>query len=217
MNHRIVRPLLASGVAAIVCLMVSARPSAVATVPFVDRLVGVAVNFTDARMEREGPVDIVIEHWSTDQERQTLRAAIEADHSPRRLLNALQTIRLRVGFVLSAGLQTTGSRARLRRAYNIQFAQEIETPTGRRVVVAMDRHWAPGELPRDFRSAGSEFTLIDVRFGADGKGVGKQMPASSVTFNPSTMSFDVAGFASQPVRLTDVTSDKGVRALNSTL
>jgi hypothetical protein len=216
MNRRIIRPLLASGVAAIACLILSPRAAAVAAVPFVERLVGVAVGVTGSATEREGPVDIVIEHWSTDAERE-IKTAIDADDGPLSLLNGIQAVRRRVGFILSAGLQTTGSRARLRRARNIQFAQEINTPTGRRIVVAMDQHWGLGEPTRDFRSAGSEFTLIDVRFGPDGKGVGRIVPAGSVTFNPSTRSFDVDNFAAQPVRLTDVTSAKGARALNSTL
>jgi len=68
-----------------------------------------------------------------------------------------------------------------------------------------------------YRSSSAEFTLIDVRLGADGKGVGKVVPAGNVTFDPTTMSFDVEDYAAQPVRLTDVSSSKGVRALNSTL
>ena len=117
MNRRIIRPLLASGVAAIVCLMVGPRAAAVSDVPFVERLVGSAVNITGTVTEREGPVDIVIEHWSTDHERRDIGAAIGADHDPARLLNSLQMVKRRVGFILSAGLQGTGSRARLRRAY----------------------------------------------------------------------------------------------------
>jgi hypothetical protein len=217
MNRRILRPLLAAGVAAVVCLMVSPRAAAVAAVPFVERLVGVAVNFTEKRLEREGPVDIVIEHWSTDEERRDIGAAIGAEHDPAHLLNGLQIVKRRVGFILSAGLQTTGSRARLRRAYNIEFAQEINTPAGRRIIVALDQHWGPGEPTRDFRSSNAEFTLIDVRLGADGKGVGKLVPADSVRFDSKTMSFEVEGYASQPVRLADVTSEKNTRALNSTL
>jgi len=153
----------------------------------------------------------------TDEERRDIGAAIGAEHDPARLLDALQMVKRRVGFILSAGLQGTGSRARLRRAYNIEFAQEIATPSGRRIIVALDQHWGPGEPTRDFRSAGSEFTLIDVRLGADGKGVGKVVPAESVTFDPKTMSFAVDNYAVQPVRLADVISSKGVRALNSTL
>lgn len=217
MNRRIIRPLLASGVAAIVCLMVGPRAAAVSDVPFVERLIGSAVNITGTVTEREGPVDIVIEHWSTGEERRDIAATIGADHSPARLLDGLQMVKRRVGFILSAGLQTTGSRARLRRAHNIEFAQEITTPAGRRILVALDQHWGPGETARDYRSSSAEFTLIDVRLGADGKGVGKVVPAGNVTFDPKTMSFDVEDYAAQPVRLTDVSSSKGVRALNSTL
>ena len=81
----------------------------------------------------------------------------------------------------------------------------------------MDRRWGLGEPTRDFQSSDSEFTLIDVRLGTDGKGIGKVVPAADVTFNKATLTFDVENYAAQPVRLSDVTSEKGVRALNSTL
>ena len=217
MNRQNLRPLLAFGVAAIASLAAGARPSAVGRPPIVERLVASAVDSNGSYTEREGRIDIVIERWSTDEERRTLRAHIDADRGPARLLNALQTIRRRVGFILSPGLQTTGSRARLRRAYNIEFAHEISTPSGRRIVVAMDQHWGLGEPARDFRSSESEFTLIDVRFGADGTGIGKVIPALGVTFNASISSFDVQNYEAHPVRLTGVTSDKAVAKLNSTL
>jgi hypothetical protein len=217
MNRRNLLPLLAFGAAAIVCLAAGARPSAIGTTPIVERLVASAVGMNGSHMDREGRIDIVIERWSTDEERWNLRTHIDADRGPARLLNALQTIRRRVGFILSPGLQTTGSRARLRRAYNIEFAREIATPSGRRIVVAMDQHWGLGEPARDSRSSSSEFTLIDVRFGADGKGVGKVVPAEKVTFNPASMSYDVQDYAAQPVRLMDVRSGQGARTLNSTL
>jgi hypothetical protein len=45
---------------------------------------------------------------------------------------------------------------------------------------------------------------VDIRFGADGQGVGKVAPASQVAYNKETRLFEVQDFATQPVRLTNV-------------
>ena len=90
---------------------------------------------------------------------------------------------------------------------NLKFAQEIKTPTGRQVILVADQHLGFGELGRDFESSQPEFTLVDIRFGPDGKGVGKLASAAKVTFNTRTHLFEIENYASQPVRLSHVRSE----------
>jgi hypothetical protein len=113
-----------------------------------------------------------------------------------------------VGVVQVPGLLGAGQRARLRRARNLKFAREIKTPTGRRVIIAAEHYLGLGENPRNFRSSQPEFTLIDIRLGPDGKGVGKVAPASKVTYNKEAQTFEIENYASEPVRLKDVRSQK---------
>jgi hypothetical protein len=53
-----------------------------------------------------------------------------------------------------------------------------------------------------------EFGLLEIRIGADGTGVGKLAHADKITFNAKTHLLELADFASEPVRLAGVRSEK---------
>jgi len=207
MNRLTLRPILATAAAAIVCLAMSPRPGATGNlVPFVERLVAAAVNMTPGGPEPLGRIDIVIESWSTEAEREKLlRTTI--DSGPARLLPALQIVTRRAGFVQSPGRQGLGARARERRAHNFQFAQEIKTATGRQVVIATDQHLGFGEPARTPRSSDYEFTLIDIRFGPDGVGVGKMATESSVAYNKEKKAIELGNYGTLPEQLSAVRSE----------
>ena len=75
------------------------------------------------------------------------------------------------------------------------------------LIVATDQYLAFGEptlnWPSDY-----EFTLLDIRFGVDGTGVGKLAGHDQVVYNKNTNIFEIADYVAQPVRLTDVRSEK---------
>ena len=140
MNRRALRPVLASVFAFIVFVAVNARPGAVGTAGADRRSARRHGGDRDRFLGRDvdGRIDIVIERWSPEEQAGLIRTSL--DSGPPKLLAALQLVQRRAGFVLSPGIQGTGSRARLRRSRNIQFAHEIKTPGGRQVVVATDQH-----------------------------------------------------------------------------
>jgi hypothetical protein len=204
MSRLSLRPIVATAFAAAVCFAMSAYPGASNAWP-VERLVAMAVSMSPLGPETDGRVEIVIEHWSTDQERDSLRGTLERS-GPDMLLGALQKLRIRAGFVQVPGQLGSGARARLRRALNIQFAREIKTATGRQVIVALDGPWNFHAGGRPTAVDGPAFTLLDIRLGPDGNGVGKLSPASQVTYNKATGTIELANFATEPVRLKDVAS-----------
>jgi hypothetical protein len=218
MSRLSLRAILATALVAAACLGVSAI--AAEYIGPVERLVATAVDLTDGSASA-GRIDLVIERWSSDEERQHLYRPILASN-PNQLLAAIQEVRHRVGFIQSPGLQGAGARARLRRAQNIYFAREISTPAGRRVIVATDRHLGFGEAPPAVANAdgshawsyaqppAEEFTLIDIRLGADGKGIGKFVPATQVAYDKGTGAIEVENYAGLPVRLMNVTSERVV-------
>lgn len=205
---------------AAVCFALSPGSRAAELAGPIERLVATAVDLTDGSASA-GRIDIVIERWSSEGERQAVYKPLLAN-SPDQLLAAIQEVRHRVGFIQSPGLQGAGARARLRRAQNIYFAREISTPTGRRVIVATDRHLGFGDPPpaianpdgsHDWSYAqppGEEFTLIDIRLDADGKGIGKFVPATQVAYDKATGTIEVDHYAGLPVRLMNVTSERVV-------
>ena len=155
-----------------------------------------------------GPVDIYIERWSTDEERDNVVKPLLARNSTDAVLAALQNVRVRVGYVLTPGIQNTGLRALGRRSWNIDYAREIKTPKGRRIVIASQDHLPIGEFPRDVAERGPvhELDVLDIRFGHDGKGVGKLAGVKKIAFNKSINSIEIAKYEAEPVRLADVSA-----------
>jgi len=208
MKFASLRPIASSLFAIAVCLASSPRTDAAKpTRTFAEQLVATAVSAPDAGGVIGGRIDIAIERWSTDAERESLRRTLDKK-DPAGLLAGLGKVFRRAGVVQMPGAQGLGARARTRRVRNLKFAQEIKTPTGRQVIVVADQHLGFGELGRDFESSQPEFALVDIRLGPDGKGVGKLAPAAKVTFNTRTHMFEVANYVSQPVRLKNVRSEK---------
>jgi hypothetical protein len=189
-----------------VCFAVSARPDAAQPSPVVARLIGTAVSTEDEK-SAAGRIEIFVERWSTDADSENLRVA-SSDKSPGALLAALGKDLRRVGVVQVPGLQGSGARVRDRRARNIKFAREVKTATGRQIILVSDQRLGLGENPRDFRSSQPEFTLIDIRLGPDGNGVGKVAPASKVTYNKETRTLELENYKTEPVRLKDLRTEK---------
>ena len=142
---------------------------------------------------RAGTVDIIINRWSSDEERDTLRAALREGGTDS-LLRALQKIKKPAGYIRS-----TGSIG-----YPLRFAREIPgSDGGRRIIVATDRYVSFLEATTQPRSMDYPFMLVDIRLGPDGKGTGKLMPLAKVTESEDHV-VEIENYASEPVRLNDV-------------
>ena len=216
------RPILAPLLGAALCFAVSPRPgAAVKEMPIAERLVATAVSGTG---DVGGPIEILIRRWSTDEDLQNLRAAL-IESGPGKLLPVFRQARPEAGVLLMPGVTGLGARARQRRTLPFQFAREIKTSAGRQVVVAIDQHLGFGEAPARTQvvvatdqhpgstestgiapSPEPEFTLLDIRFGPDGKGVGKVAPAAKVAYNQTKKIFEIENYTAQPVRLSAVKS-----------
>ena len=209
MRFSSLRPIVAPLVAAAVCL--AWTPLTGATLEksrtFEEELVATAVSGPSDGAVAGGRIDIVIERWSTDAEREALLRELRTN-DPETLLLGLGKVFHRNGVVQLPGADALGARAHLRRVRNLKYAQKVDTPTGRQIVVVADQHLGFGESGRDFKSWQPEFGLLEIRIGADGTGVGKLAHADKITFNTKTHVLEVADFASQPVRLTAVRSEK---------
>jgi hypothetical protein len=219
MNLESLRPILAPVVGAAICFAVSQSGAAIKD-PTVAQFVARAVSASDTA--DMGPVEIRITRWSTDQDLQDLRAALN-EKSPRIALPAFRKAQPEAGIVMMPGMQGGGDRVRSRWALTVEFARQIDTPSGRQIVIATDHHLRFGEAPVKHLDYGAtvdqpetgtladpapepEFTLLDIRFGPDGKGVGKMAPAAKVAYNATKKIFEIENYAAQPVRLTAVKS-----------
>jgi hypothetical protein len=164
--------------------------------PALERFTAFAVNMSNvSTRQRAGSVDIVIERWSSDAERDRLVSAL-VDKGPSALLRELQKVKLRAGFIRSA--TSIG--------YDLQFAREVPGEEGgRRIVIATDRPISFFEQSRQPRSIDYPFMLIEMRLDKNGEGEGKLAVASKITFNKAKNAVEIENYANEPVLLTKIT------------
>lgn len=153
-----------------------------------------AVDMSGVGRSNAGTIDIVVERWSTDEERARLRDVL-VERGSDKLLDALEKVKPRVGYV-----RTSNSLG-----WDLSFAREIPIEGGaRRIVLASDRPMSFWELRNQPRSADYEFLLIEIRLGKDGKGQGKLAGAAKVGFDKGSNTVQIENYGIEPVRLTQV-------------
>jgi hypothetical protein len=157
-----------------------------------------AVNMSGVGPASAGMLDITVERWSTDDERDRLRSALR-DGGSSALLKELQRMRPRAGYIRSPfGI-----------GWDIHYAREQATPDGgRRIILATERPMSYWEAVNKPRSADYEFTLAEIRLGPDGKGEGKIVTPAKITWNRERNAIEITNYGTEPVRLTKVSVDK---------
>ena len=138
------------------------------------------------------PVDIQINRWSTDAERDQLLKVFR-EKGQEALLSALQKLPV-VG-----AIRTPGSLN-----YDIHFAmQKAEAEGGRMVFLMTDRYISAWEAMNRPRTIDYPFTLIQLQLDKDGRGVGKASIATKITQEVDG-TIELENFANQPVMLNEV-------------
>jgi hypothetical protein len=141
-------------------------------------------------------IDIVIERWSTPEETANLRAVL-VEKGDDKLLSALQKVKPRCGYV----------RTSTSLGWDIYFAREVELPGGgRKISLGSDRPVSFWEARNSTRSADYEFSLAEIRLGADGKGEGKAIKAAMLKFDAEKNTLEIENYQREPVRLNQVST-----------
>lgn len=148
-----------------------------------------------------GVTEIVIERWTTDAERTKLLGLVETakwgEGGQRKLLDALQKVKPRVGYI-----RTPNSIG-----WDLRYAMESSMPDGtRQLVIATDK-------PVSFAAAAGQgevmdypFTLIEMRMKPNEKGEGKMLAATAITVKNGKM--ELENYGQEPVRLTEITEQQ---------
>jgi hypothetical protein len=153
-----------------------------------------AVDMSGMGSGSAGPLDITVERWSTDEERDRLRSALIAKGG-NELMSTLRKLKPRAGYI--RGPSGIG--------WNVHFARQQPTPDGgHRIILAAERPMSFWELWNRPRSADYEFTLAEIRLDRNGKGEGKLVPAAKVSWNKEQKTIEITNYGTEPVRLTRV-------------
>jgi hypothetical protein len=157
-----------------------------------------AVNMSGVGRGGAQTLEIVIERWSSDEERKRLTDTLQEKGSDK-LLDALEGIKPRAGFI----------RTNRSLGWDIQFARQQDLPGGgRRILFGTDRPMGFYEMRNNTRSADYEFMLCEIRLGADGKGEGKLALSARISYDKEQKEVEIENYAQQPVRLTQVVVQK---------
>ena len=148
-----------------------------------------------------GRVDIAIERWTTDAERQMLLKEITGTKfgapGQEKFLRALQDVKPRTGYI-----RTTTSLG-----WDLKYAWERKLPDGtRQIVIATDKPVSFLAAARQARTMDYPFTFVEMRFGKDGKGEGRLLAGTAVSYAKGTL--ELENYGQEPVRLTSITQEK---------
>jgi hypothetical protein len=163
----------------------------------VERFTATAVTAAKAGV-RPVPVtiEITIERWSTDAERDRLIETLKIKGSNRLL--ALMRSLPSIGHISTS--TSTGS--------SLRFAYAKPTDDGgRQIIIATERPMSLSEQQtRLRRTADHPFSLVDIRIDSSGKGEGKLAYAADLIYNRKTGAIEIENYATEPVSLTGVRS-----------
>ena len=143
-----------------------------------------------------GTVELVIERWSTEGDRNVLVRTL-LDKGSDELLDDLQDMP-RIGYIrIDGGL-----------GYDLHYAHVTQGEDGgERIVLATDRRIGFWEATNQPRSIDYPFTVIELRLNRDGEGQGKMSLATRITADKEKNSVTLENYDQQPVLLQSVKRD----------
>jgi hypothetical protein len=188
------RTVLAAALAAVVSIAVPAAQSNMAKP---EKYTAFAVDTsTMTTQARTSAVDIVINKWSSDAERDRLLKVFR-DKGQDALLSELQKLPT-VGYITTPGS--------LR--YDLHFArQRTEAEGGRMIFLMTDRYVGSWEARNQPRTIDYPFTLIQLQVDKNGEGAGKASIYTKI-HEAKDGTIELENFANQPVALNDVKMTK---------
>jgi hypothetical protein len=165
-----------------------------------ERFTAFAVNLGGLTRSGASVVDMVVDRWSTESERDQLMTTL-VEKGPDKLLSTLQKLR-RVGYI-----RTPNSIG-----YDLHFAMKLPAADGgERIILATDRYISFWEARNQPRSIDYPFTVIEIHMNADGEGEGKLSLATKVTVDKDKNTIVLENYDIQPVLLKSVRRDPATR------
>lgn len=185
--------LNAVALAAVAWALSGALPVSAQTAGSPVRIEAWAVNMSNIGTGQNSIVQIDVDRWSTDAERDELVTTF-AEKGPDALLRTLQNMK-RVGFIR---LPTT-------LGYDLRFARRRPLDDGgEQIIIATDRRIGFWEARNQPRTIDYPFTLMEIRVDKEGKGEGKLALATKISYNKKNNTVELENYSSEAVRLQNV-------------
>src|SRR3954465_11512494 len=203
----IVPALTAAGGALVLSNVTAAAPQAdKPALPVPLRMTAFAVSMGTAATGANAVMDIRITRWSTAEERQNLiDTAVEKGQDA--LLRALQKMPSHGRISIPGWTGPDPHNARLGWVLHYAFATPGEDG-GYRIGIATDRYIGMWEARNQPRTIDYPFSLIEIRLGKDGKGVGKMAVATRIDYDKKKKQLVLENYSSEPVRLNEAKIEK---------
>jgi hypothetical protein len=161
-----------------------------------------AVNMSNINTGANAVIEISVDSWSSEEERQHLFSTL-MEKDAAALLRELQKAKVHGRFRIPGLVGPDPHQLRL--GLDIRYAWQTALPEGaRQIVLATDRPIGFREARSQPRTIDYPFTLMEIRVGKDGRGEGKMAVATRITFNKKTNTLELENYSSEPVRLNNV-------------
>ena len=172
--------------------LVTAAPAAAQA----DRFTATAANMSNVGPSGVvGQLDIIIERYSTEGERNRFLAAL-TERGPDGLLEAFQK---------APGIGRLAAPGSI--GYEIRFAHQFKGEDGgRRIVIATDRLMSFLEARNRPRTVDYPFTVVQLHMDGEGKGEGRASIYAKVDIDKRNNTLILEDFGSQPIILMNVRS-----------
>ena len=156
----------------------------------------VAVNMSNLGPRGQARLQIRVDRWSTDEEREKLTEALKAQTGQSRDRALANTLfeKESVGTI----------RESRTLAYDMRYSRVIPSDAGRMIVMATDRRIAFAEAWRATRTLDYNVSLIVLNLDEEGRGDGQIMIGANFEWDEANDQLVITNFASEPIRLTRV-------------
>jgi hypothetical protein len=170
------------------------------------RLSAWAVNMSNIATGANAVMNIRVDKWSTDRERDELIATF-LEGGQDKLLDKLRDVPIK-GRMNIPGWQGPDP-IQVGLGWDLRFA--MRTPNedgGTSLLLATDRYMSFAEVRNRPRIYDYPFTFLEIRLTRDGTGEGKMAVATQLRFDKKQKTIIFENYSSEPVRLTNVTIER---------
>jgi hypothetical protein len=166
------------------------------------RLSAWAVNMSNIATGANAVMNIRVDRWSTDRERDELIATF-VEGGQDKLLAKLRDVPIKGRVNIPAWNGPDPTQVRL--GWDLRFAMRTAMADGgARILLATDRYMSFAEVRNRPRTYDYPFTFLEIHLAQDGTGEGKMAVATQLRFDPREKAIIFENYSSEPVRLTNL-------------